>query len=92
VGVAEAMKIPKSCIGKLAVVKFLDHAAQSKDVVICHAVGWIESVGTKKITLIWWDLESSDAEEREINREHFSLVISAIKSIEIYEKPSKLLG
>lgn len=80
------MRIPEELLGKLVYVKFLDHAAFTKELCLCQVVGWIVEIGEKHVSIAWWDLlDEDDLETLEDNREHCSIIMSAIQELRIIE-------
>ncbi len=80
------MKITNELIGKLVVIKFLDHSACSKELCMCRVVGWVAEIGDKHIAVAWWDLLGEEDEETlKNNREYCSVIISAIEDLQVIE-------
>jgi len=44
----------KKCVGKLAVVTFLDHVKGDSPPVKCRVVGWLRTAKRKYVVLKWW--------------------------------------
>jgi hypothetical protein len=64
-------------------ILFLDHSNNSTEPMECEVVGRVVEFNKLYVVLAWWNIVSECEEEREMNRETVTILISSI--LEVWE-------
>lgn len=80
----------KNILGKVIEVTFYDHSEDAEEPCICTAYGIVVKHNDKFLVLVCWDLPFETDECRKLNNKSFTILLSTIIELKIYEKGRRI--
>ena len=78
--------MPESLLGKAVRIRFLDHAEDANEPIVCVVWGMVVKETDESFTISCWDLPDVGDECRSLNSKIFIILKSTIKRMDIVEK------
>lgn len=70
-------------IGQMYLITFKDHYTGHTDISIAQAIGKLVCIKKDSLTFSYWEVMSEDKEHKAYNSEYYTLITSAIDSIQL---------